>query len=191
MKVLPFFFLLPLPIISLLLSSLSHCISLITNLQHKKWLFTLSLCSLLSPVCQYMTFDEETWQSSLSISHCSSRPVRCSFKSQADTSLLYQIFVCAFSSLLWFLIHSALLSPETLLKTDAVFPHFPFLRHRVSLSLHHSHVTVNSSAVSFHSLFRLVERLLSSLQGMLHFTALTWRAEIWCLDYAQEMGDWR
>lgn len=80
-------------------------------------------------------------------------------------------FQCAFS-LLSFLIGSAWVSPENLFKTDVTFPPFSIFQAWGSLSLHMTHVA-DSSAVSFHSLFRLAGRLLSPLQDVLHLITVT------------------
>lgn len=104
--------------------------------------------------------------------------MRCNFSLKARlTPLLSVRFICMCSLYCHFGSISALLSSETVWKTDIMFSYFPFFRHRDTSSLHDLHVTNNSSANSFHSLFRLGWKLLSSLLAVLHLVALTGRAE--------------
>lgn len=134
--------------------------------------------SALSPVCWYTVFHEETWESSLTIPDCSSRPVRCNFSLKARLTPLYSVrFICMCSLYCHFGSISALLSSETFWKTDTMFLHFPLFRHSDTSSLHDLHVTINSSAIAFHSLFIHGRKLLSSLLAVLHPLALTGRAE--------------
>lgn len=140
-----------------------------------------------SPVCWYTVFHEETWGSSLTISDCSSRPGKCYFSLKARLTPLCSIrFICMCSLYCHFGSISALLSSETFWKTDIMFPHFTLFRHRDTSSLHDLDVTINSSTVSFHSLFRLGRKLLSSLLAVSHPVV---QGEL-KLDYAQEMEDW-
>lgn len=90
----------------------------------------------------------------------------CSLKARLTCPCCIR-FQCAFS-LLSFLVGSAWVSPENLFKTEVTFPPFSVSQAQGTLSLHMTCVTDSSSAVSFHSLFRLAGRLLSRLQDVLH-----------------------